>query len=142
VTRSSSPAGAFGRKRKLYRDGAHVREDQTGEFIVTVRGAQVRVEMEGMYGIGAMPIPGFSAHVVEPNNPFISETGYRSFIGYQPEIPPGTTPDKYACFLIEHYLDRECKGKLASVEAGVHRKLHRGIPRTVIAPTTVEWWTT
>jgi hypothetical protein len=85
---------------------------QTGEFIVTVRGAQVRIEMDGMFGIGAMPIPGFSAHVVEPNKPFISETGYRSFIGYQPDIPTDTTPDAYAKNLIQHYLDKECKGKL------------------------------
>jgi hypothetical protein len=45
---------------------------QTGEFIVTVRRAKVSVEMDGMYGIGAMAIRGFSANVVEPNKPFIA----------------------------------------------------------------------
>lgn len=89
---------------------------QTGEFVITVRGAKVRIEMDGMYGIGAMPIPGFSAHAIEGNKPFISETGYRSFCGYNPTIEPGMTPDVLATKLIEAYLDRDCKGKLKPIK--------------------------
>jgi len=101
---------------------------QTGEFTMTVRGAQVRIEMDSMFGIGAMPIPGFSAHVVAPDKPFISETGYRSFIGYQPSIPPGMTPDAFAVNLIEHYLDRECKGKLRPLEPKYRERFTAEVP--------------
>jgi hypothetical protein len=82
---------------------------QTGEFIVTVGTVKVRIEIEGMYGIGAMPIPGFSAHCVDPAKPFISETGYRSFLGYQPEMPPGMTPDQCVTEIIKVYMAREMK---------------------------------
>ena len=82
---------------------------QTGEFTVTVGTMQVRIEIEGIFGIGAAPVPSFSANCVEPDRPFLSETGYRTFIGYQPETPPGMTPDQCAVEIIKVYMAREMK---------------------------------
>ena len=67
---------------------------QTGVFCVTACDMRVRVAMEGMFGIGmsAMHWPGFSAHAVDRSRPFLSETGYRSFLGIHAEIVPGLTP--------------------------------------------------
>ncbi len=78
-----------------------------------------------MYGIGAMPIPGFGAHVVEPDRPFISETGFRSFVGYNPDLPPGTTPDAYAKLLIEHYLDRDARENFGQSNPNTGRDFRR-----------------
>src|ERR1035438_5525071 len=55
---------------------------QEGDFTVTVGSIPVRVTMDGMFGICAsMNVwPGFAAHAVEYDKPFLSETGYRSFL--------------------------------------------------------------
>jgi hypothetical protein len=55
---------------------------QQGDFTVTVGDMKVRVAMDGMLGIsaGLNFWPGFSANVVKSDKPFLSETGFRSFI--------------------------------------------------------------
>jgi hypothetical protein len=52
----------------------------------------VRIVMDGMVGVCAsMDVwPGFSANVVEPEKPFISETGYRSFLGLHADLFPAS----------------------------------------------------
>jgi hypothetical protein len=91
---------------------------QKGDFIVDVNGMRVRVEQDGLFGIGSFwsPTPGFSVHAVNYDKPFLSETGYRSFIGYRPDIEPGMTPDFVATEMIKDYLARECKGKPKRIE--------------------------
>jgi len=51
-----------------------------------------------MFGVstGSMFWPGFGAYAVDCQRPFISETGYRSFIGCHAEVVPGITPDVFA----------------------------------------------
>jgi hypothetical protein len=61
--------------------------------------------------------PGFSAHAVEPDKPFFSETGFRSFIGVHAESSPGITPDVFAREVIAAHIRGECKGKLRPVNA-------------------------
>jgi hypothetical protein len=54
---------------------------QQGDFTVTIDDMPVHIVMDGMVGASsAMDVwPGFSANVVEPEKPFFSETGYRSW---------------------------------------------------------------
>lgn len=86
---------------------------QKGNFMIDINGMKVRIEQDGIFGIGTFmsPAPGFSAHAVDYDKPFLSETGYRSFIGSRPDIVPGMTPDVVAAEMIQPYMKRECKGK-------------------------------
>jgi hypothetical protein len=89
---------------------------QEGSFTVDVNGTKVRIEQDGIFGVstGSMFWPGFGAHAVDYQRPFISETGYRSFIGCHADVVPGITPDVFAAEMVKAYIDRECKGKLRS----------------------------
>jgi hypothetical protein len=50
-----------------------------------VDGLPVRIQQDGMFGFGMMsrPYSGFPAHAVDYQRPFLSETGYRSFLAGQ-----------------------------------------------------------
>lgn len=78
---------------------------------------RVRIEMDGIFGIGAshMPWIGFAAHAVEKNKPFLSETGYRSFLGVGGGLCPGYTPDMFAAGIVGAYVERELKGRLRKI---------------------------
>ena len=91
---------------------------QDGAFDIEVAGVGVRIEIGGMFGIGAGVAfwPGFSAHAIDPNRPFITETGYRSFLGVQAAPQPGFTPDSFAAKVIESYVRTACKGALVEVD--------------------------
>jgi hypothetical protein len=91
---------------------------QTGDYVIDVDGMRVRIEQEGMYGIGAFmsPTPGFSAHAVDYDKPFLSETGYQSFAGFRSEPEPGMTPDVLAAETIRAKIQRDSKGKLRKIE--------------------------
>ena len=90
---------------------------QTGDFIITVDDMRVRIELEGMFGLAARFSfwPGFSAHAVDHDRPFLSETGYRSFLGIHAEPQPGLTPDTFTRNVIATYVERELKGKLEAI---------------------------
>ena len=85
---------------------------QRGEFRVAVGRMQVRIEMDGMFGIcSTVSIwPGFSAHAVEFDRPFLSETGYRG------DLVPGLTPDAFARDAISAYVTQALKGRLVAIE--------------------------
>jgi hypothetical protein len=91
---------------------------QVGEFVITVGNMRVRIEMDGMFGIGSHCVywPGFAAHAVDYEAPFLSETGYRSFLGLHAEPVPGLLPDEFAAKVIAAYVARERKGRLASIK--------------------------
>lgn len=90
---------------------------QSGSFIITQGAMRVRIELEGLFGIGSsfMAWPGFSAHAVDWGKPFLSETGYRSFLGVGGALEPGHTPDSFCAAIIEGYVTRELKGKLRMI---------------------------
>jgi hypothetical protein len=101
---------------------------QEGDFTVDVNGMKVRIEQDGMFGTGtgSMFWPGFGAHAVDYDRPFLSETGYRSFHGVQGDAAPGITPDKFAQEMIRSYLQRECKGRSRKIEGSyVEREMRR-----------------
>ena len=91
---------------------------QKGEFNINVGDTPVHIRMDGMLGIGRHCAiwPGFDATVVDPEKPFFSETGYRSFIGVHAKLVPGLTTDAFAREVIQSYLKAECKGKLRPVK--------------------------
>lgn len=92
---------------------------QQGNFIITVGEMRVRIEQDGLLDIGGGCgfWLGFSAHAVDWNKPFISDTGFRSFLGYLGEPAAGMTPDKVA----EHFIRANIqsnKGKLQRIDPG------------------------
>lgn len=97
---------------------------QTGKFIIEVKGVRIGIEMDGIFGIGAgfMPWPNFSAHAVDWDRPFISETGYRSFMGLNAALTPGLTPETFVLGVLEAYVARSLKGRLVAIEARFGKK--------------------
>lgn len=97
--------------------GAVPKWGQTGEFVIEVAGMNIRVEMEGQFGIGSGFgfWPGFAAHVVDRDKPFLSETGYRSFLGIHADPVPGHTPESFAAMIVERYVNDHLSGKLLPV---------------------------
>jgi hypothetical protein len=101
---------------------------QEGSFTIDFRSIPVRIEQDGMFGIGASSgnFLGFGAHAVDYDRPFISETGYRSFLGLHGDVPAGMTPDMVAGEAVKAYVDRECKGKLRRIDRNyVEREMAR-----------------
>jgi hypothetical protein len=86
-----------------------------GDFIVEVRGMKARIEMEGVFGLAASPIPGFCAKAVEFDKPFLSETGFRSFLGERAQPVKGMLPNEFASAVISAYLARP-KARLFNIE--------------------------
>lgn len=92
---------------------------QTGEFAIDVDGMTVRIELEGIFGIGSgfSFWPGFAAHAVHWDKPFLSPTGYRSFLGIHADPQPGLTPDGFTREIIAAYIARELKGRPVEIAA-------------------------
>jgi len=90
---------------------------QVGDFIVTVGAMRVRVELDGIFGIGSRSgfWHGFSAHAVDHDKPFLSETGYRSFLGLHADTVSGVTPARFVQAVIERHVARELKGRLVAI---------------------------
>lgn len=91
---------------------------QTAGFELAVAGAAVRIEMDGIFGIGGSTCfwLGFSAHAVDWQQPFISETGYRSFLGVCADPVPGLTLAAYVEQCVMAYVRRELRGRLLAIE--------------------------
>jgi hypothetical protein len=54
--------------------------------------------------------------VVEFEKPFLSETGYRSFVGVHADLVPGLTPEVFVRKVIAEHIKGPCKGKLRPVK--------------------------
>lgn len=95
-------------------DGTAPQWGQEGCFDLVAAGASCRVTFRGVFGIGAIAMTylGFEVRAVDKTQPFISGTGYRSFLGCT--VPPedGMTPKDFAAKIIAHYVETELKGKL------------------------------
>nr|WP_281719908.1 hypothetical protein [Nitrosomonas nitrosa] len=87
---------------------------QEGEFTVCIGSMRVRIELDGVFGIasGVSFWPGFSAHAVDWDRPFLSETGYRSFLGIRWPVEEGLMPDAFIGKVLSHYIAHDLKGKL------------------------------
>ena len=98
---------------------------QSGIFTIDVSGMRVRISMKGIFGIGGRYLywPGFAAHGVDPDKPFLSCTGYRSFLGCSAEPQAGLTPDEFAGKVIEAHIADELGGKLVMIGADYCERL-------------------
>ena len=76
------------------------------------------METDGIFGISTryVILPGFAAHAVDFGKPFISETGFRSFIGYGASVEPGVTIEAFAKALIEHHVAHALKCRLVAID--------------------------
>ena len=91
---------------------------QSGSFIVSCAGMRVRIEMDGLFGIAwRSSWLGFAAHAVDWNAPFLSETGYRSFLGVGGALAPGYSPDAFAVAMINAHVRAELKGTLRKIKS-------------------------
>ena len=90
---------------------------QDGTFDISAFGTECRVAFRGMFGIGAtaMPYLGFEVRAVDIAQPFISGTGYRSFLGCSVSPQDGMTPKDFASKVIAHHVESELKGKLVQL---------------------------
>ncbi len=95
---------------------------QDGAFLTNVAGMDMLVEMDGMFGVGAssMPFLGFSVRSVDPTQPFLCETGFRSFLGCTVESQVGMTTEGFVRQIVEFHVSEELKGRLLDV-AKVYR---------------------
>jgi hypothetical protein len=102
---------------------------QTGAFEITHGSMRVQIEMDGIFGVASNVFPwlGFAAHAVEWSTPFLSETGYRSFIGLRGGLQPGMTPDSFAREIVALHVSRELKGKLLAIKPE-YRERHEAAP--------------
>jgi hypothetical protein len=91
---------------------------QAGDFIVAVDTMRVRIELKGMFGIGSTSclFPGFYARAVDMDRPFLSETGFRSFLGLYGDPVPGLTPEAFVRAVIAAHVRRELKGRPRPIE--------------------------
>jgi len=98
-------------------EGAIPKWGQCGNFIIEVCTMRVRIEMDGLFGIGAryMPWMNFYARAVDRDRPFLSETGFRSFMGLHAALVPGLTPEAFAREAITAYVGRTLKAKLLPI---------------------------
>jgi len=116
LANDDSPGYVLARETAAVRDAVPL-WGQSGAFVVEIGGMRVRIETDGMFGIGSTFCywPGFSAHAVDFHRPFLSEAGYRSFLGIHASAQPGLTPDSFAREILAAYVARELKGKLRTI---------------------------
>lgn len=89
---------------------------QQGAFEITLAGTRIRAEMESLLGITSHSYwLRFGFDAVDWDKLFISETGYRSFLGCAIEITPGITPDAFCTRVIEQFVVREMSGRLVNI---------------------------
>ena len=95
---------------------------QGGIFTISASEMRVRIEMDGVFGIGAPYSPwlNFCVRAVDWHKPFLSETGFRSFLGIHADLVPGLTPDAFAVKVIEGHVRSQLKGKLRPIESRYH----------------------
>lgn len=84
---------------------------QRGSFHIAEFNA--RIEMNGIFGIGS-PAPGFAMHAIDRSRPFLSATGYRSFLGLGIVMEGLSTAD-YVREALREYIARHLRGKLAAI---------------------------
>jgi hypothetical protein len=114
---ADSPGNVLGRATRAAK-GRVPLWGQSGSFVIDVDGMRVRIAMDGIFALASNVYHwlGFAAHAVDYDKPFLSETGFRSFIAIGGELEPGFVPDRFAREVIAAYITRENKGKLLAIK--------------------------
>lgn len=91
---------------------------QSGRFVIALDRLRVEIALEGLFGLtwSTYHWLGFGAYAVDWDKPFLSETGFRSFIAISARLVPGYAPDRFAREIIESFIARENKGKLRIIK--------------------------
>lgn len=103
---------------------------QSGSFEINLDGMRVLIAMDGIFGLASNVYHwlGFAAHAIDYDRPFLSETGYRSFIAIGGELEPGFTPDRFAREAIAAQIRRENKGRLLAIKPEHRDRKRTGAP--------------
>lgn len=90
---------------------------QLGSFAITLADIDMQIDLEGLFGIGGCTLywPAFSARAVDTERPFISDTGFRSFLGVQADPLPGLSPEDFVRRVIESWIEHDLKGRLHTI---------------------------
>lgn len=91
---------------------------RAGDFTIRIADIDVRITIDGIFGIGCGVLfwPGFRIHAVDYDKPFLSETGYRSFLGIAAMPQPGLMPDEFVTEVLHTYREKELKGKALPID--------------------------
>lgn len=92
---------------------------QGGSFEIRIGSMRVRVAIDGMFGIGSCYCrwPGFAVYAVERDKPFVSETGFRSFLGVYADLPSGQTPESFVNTVVRSHIRAVLRGRLLDIKA-------------------------
>lgn len=95
---------------------------QDGRFTLHVSGIPISVHMSGMFGVCAtsMRYAGFGVQAVDFSRPFLSQTGFRSFMGASVSDEPGLTPERFTEGVVAHFIDHDLRGRLVWIEDRFH----------------------
>ncbi len=99
---------------------------QSGRFAIERESLRIEIALDGIFGLtwSVYHWPGFGAYAVDWHKPFLTETGFRSFIAINAPLMPGYTPDRFAREVVDGFIARENKGKLRTIKPE-HRERHR-----------------
>ena len=90
---------------------------QKGSFILEFEAFRVRIETPGIFG--GLHFDrfwlGFDAHAVDRDRPFLSESGFRSFLSVGAEVWPNITVDLFCRGIIDAHVRDVLKGKLVAI---------------------------
>ena len=91
--------------------------EQEGTFQTIAANMALQVTMEGIFGIGAcyMPYCSFSVRAVDHDKPFLSSTGYRSFLGVSVEPEPGMDVEQFVRRVVKIYVQEELGNRLLAI---------------------------
>jgi len=110
-------------ERKAAAPGAVPLWGQRGDFLITLGSMRVRVGMDGLFGICRFGIwPGMRAHAIDYDRPFLSETGFRSFLGIHADLVPEMTPETFAQTILTSFVERNLRGRLVRINREHHPK--------------------
>ena len=114
---SNAPGCVLDRKTRA-RKGKVPLWGQSGAFEVAVQDMRAWIEMDGVFGISGSCTAwlDFKVRAIEWDKPFISETGYRSFLGLGGELVPGLTPDAFVREVIAQHIKVALKGKPVAIK--------------------------
>lgn len=99
---------------------------QTGDFVITIGTMRVRIELDGIMGIGLL-MPSFSANAIDFDRPFLSHTGYRSFYGLRAAPDPGMSVVDWVTAIVTAYVHTDCKRGLVAIDDR-YRKVFTTLP--------------
>jgi hypothetical protein len=90
---------------------------QKGSFILELEAFRAKIETPGIFG--GLHFErfwlGFDAHAIDRDRPFLSDTGFRSFLSVGAEVWPNITVDLFCRGIIDAHVRDVLKGKLVTI---------------------------